>query len=89
LKLRRRVLPWCMHRGCWQASYVVHFKGRGPHRGNLCALHFWEHLQVALIAIALVVAACTRVYVEPSACAERPGAASTSSSTSEDDAGAP
>lgn len=41
LNLRRRVVPWCMERGCWEPSHVLTFKGRAPHRGNRCAVHLW------------------------------------------------
>lgn len=44
LKVRRRLLPWCMKRRCWERSYVLTPKNRPPHRGNLCAVHFSEHL---------------------------------------------
>lgn len=48
LRIRRRILPWCMVPGCWEPSHVLVTKTRPLHRGNLCAVHFWEHLQEAL-----------------------------------------
>lgn len=40
LAVRRRVLPWCMRRGCWKRSVLL----RGV-RGNLCPSHAWEAIE--------------------------------------------
>lgn len=48
LSLRARLLPWCVRPGCWLPSYVVHSKLRPPHRGNLCASHYWQAICASL-----------------------------------------
>jgi hypothetical protein len=44
LAVRRRILPWCMRRGCWAPSVVSSRNGL-PRRGNVCAHHFWRSLE--------------------------------------------
>lgn len=40
LDIRKRVLPWCLTRGCWERSWV----NKDGSRGNLCPVHFWMAL---------------------------------------------
>jgi hypothetical protein len=44
LAVRRRVLPWCMHRGCWSPSVVTTLRTGKARRGNICDAHFWVAL---------------------------------------------
>lgn len=48
LRVRKRLFPWCIRRGCWRRSVVsermfILGKWRGG-RGNVCPVHLWEAL---------------------------------------------
>jgi len=40
LKVRSRIVPWCMRPGCWERTES--FAGK---HSNMCPVHIWQSIQ--------------------------------------------